>query len=126
MAKKGRGRPKGSTNRPKVMKKVTNARQAYKKPVRNQMMLRRAGVVETKVRVDSDVQANNGHTEENDWEQPPPQLLVLYLGQIHQALLQRPIFLFAHLAHHKLFEAHLHPSAPDIPAVYLHFDAAQH
>jgi len=52
------------------MKKITNAKQAYKKPVRNQMMLRRAGVVETKVRVDSDVAAINGHTEENDWLQP--------------------------------------------------------
>ena len=71
MPKAGRrGRPKGSTNKPKVMKKVSNAKQAYKKPVRNQMMLRRAGVVETKVRVDSDVQANNGHLDDNDWEQP--------------------------------------------------------
>ena len=52
------------------MKKVTSARQAYKKPIRNQMMMRRAGVVETKVRVDSDTAAKNGHTEENDWEQP--------------------------------------------------------
>lgn len=60
-----RGRGKG-----KAMKKVKTTRQAYSKPVRNQMMLRRAGVVETKVRVDSDVAAVNGHTEENDWEQP--------------------------------------------------------
>ena len=67
---RGRGRPKGAKNKPKVMKKVSNARQAYKKPVRNQMMLRRAGVVETKVRVDSDVAAVNGNTEENDWKQP--------------------------------------------------------
>jgi len=67
---KPRGRPRGSRNKPKVMKKVSNARQAYKKPIRDQMMLRRAGVVETKVRVDSDIQANNGHLEENDWEQP--------------------------------------------------------
>lgn len=64
------GRKKGSKNKPKPMKKITNAKQAYKKPVRNQMMLRRAGVVETKVRVDSDTAANNGHTEENDWLQP--------------------------------------------------------
>lgn len=66
-----KGRPKGSKNKkPKPMKKVRNTRQAYSKPVRNQMMLRRAGVVETKVRVDSDVAAVNGHTEENDWLQP--------------------------------------------------------
>jgi hypothetical protein len=52
------------------MKKIRTAKQAYRKGVRNQMMLRRAGVVETKVRVDSDVAAINGHTEENDWSQP--------------------------------------------------------
>lgn len=63
------GRPKGSKNKT-TMKKITSAKQAYKKPVRNQMMLRRAGVVETKVRVDSDIAAVNGHTEENDWLQP--------------------------------------------------------
>jgi len=68
-----RGRPKGSRNRkskPQVMKKVKTTRKAYSKPVRNQMMMRRAGVVETKVRVDSDTAAQNGHTEENDWDQP--------------------------------------------------------
>lgn len=66
------GRKKGSKNKPKAttMKKVTSARQGYKKNVRDQMMMRRAGVVETKVRVDSDTAFNNGHTEENDWEQP--------------------------------------------------------
>ncbi len=67
-----KGRPRGSRNKPKAktMKKITTAKKAYSKPVRNQMMLRRAGVVETKVRVDSDTAANNGHINENDWEQP--------------------------------------------------------
>ena len=59
-----------SVGKKKNMKKITSAKQAYKKPVRNQMMLRRAGVVETKVRVDSDTAANNGHTDDNDWLQP--------------------------------------------------------
>lgn len=67
---KRRGRPKGSKNKAKPMKKVTNTKQAYSRPVRQQMMLRRAGVVETKVRVDSDIAVVNGHTEENDWAQP--------------------------------------------------------
>jgi len=66
----GRARQRRTKVGKKNMKKITNAKQAYKKPVRNQMMLRRAGVVETKVRVDSDVAAINGHTEENDWLQP--------------------------------------------------------
>jgi hypothetical protein len=66
--KSSRSRKRGTKKQP--VKKITNARQAYRKPVRNQMMLRRAGVVETKVRVDTDVAVNNGHTEENDWEQP--------------------------------------------------------
>lgn len=71
MAKGKRGRPRGSKNKSSTtMRKVRTTRQAYSKPVRNQMMLRRAGVVETKVRVDSDIAAINGHTEENDWEQP--------------------------------------------------------
>lgn len=71
MPKGRKGRPKGSKNKGKpVLRKISNVRQAYKKPVRNQMMLRRAGVVETKVRVDSDIAAVNGHTEENDWVQP--------------------------------------------------------
>lgn len=52
------------------MKKIRTTRQAYKKGVRSQMMLRRAGVVETKVRVDSDVAAVNGHVDENDWHTP--------------------------------------------------------
>jgi hypothetical protein len=64
-----RGRPKGRKNT-QPMRKINSTRKAYSKPVRNQMMLRRAGVVETKVRVDSDVAAVNGHTEENDWLQP--------------------------------------------------------
>lgn len=71
MAKGKRGRPRGSKNKAKQpMKKVTSTKQAYSKSVRNQMMMRRAGVVETKVRVDSDIAAVNGHTEENDWVQP--------------------------------------------------------
>lgn len=65
-----RGRPKGSKNKRRPMKKVNTTKQAYSKPVRNQMMLRRAGVVETKVRVDSDIAAKNGHLDENDWLQP--------------------------------------------------------
>lgn len=74
-----RGRPRGAksarksratqTSRP-VMKKIRNPKKAYSKPVRDQMIMRRAGVVETKVRVDSDISAVNGHTEENDWLQP--------------------------------------------------------
>jgi len=68
MPKKARGRR--TRKQSKVMKKVTTTRKAYSKPVRNQMMMRRAGVVETKVRVDSDTAAQNGHTEENDWLQP--------------------------------------------------------
>jgi hypothetical protein len=51
------------------MKKVSK-KGAYNKSVKNQMMLRRAPVVETKSRVDSDIAAINGHTEENDWLQP--------------------------------------------------------
>ena len=44
MAGKKRGRPKGSRNKSKSkpMKKVTTTQQAYSKPVRNQMMMRRA------------------------------------------------------------------------------------
>ena len=68
--RRGAGRPKGSKNKPKTMKKVRTTKQAYSRPVRDQMMLRRAGVVETKVRVDSDIAVVNGHTEENDWAQP--------------------------------------------------------
>lgn len=67
--------PKRATNvgrrrAKKNMKKISNAKQAYSKPVRSQMMLRRAGVVETKQRVDADIAAINGHIEMNDWEQP--------------------------------------------------------
>lgn len=47
-----------------------NKGRAYKKSVKQSTMLRRAAVVETKQRVDADIAAKNGHTEENDWEQP--------------------------------------------------------
>lgn len=67
---KGAKRGTNVGKRRKNMKKITSAKKAYSKPVRNQMMLRRAGVVETKVRVDSDVSAQNGHIDENDWLQP--------------------------------------------------------
>lgn len=66
----GRGRGRGRTATTRNVRKLTSAKQAYKKPVKNQMMMRRAAVVETKVRVDSDTAANNGHTEENDWDTP--------------------------------------------------------
>lgn len=76
MGGRGSGRRAGGRKKQKTsglankMTKIRSAKQAYKRPVRNQMMLRRAGVVETKVRVDSDIAVVNGHTEENDWEQP--------------------------------------------------------
>jgi hypothetical protein len=54
--KRGRGRPKGSKN----MKKV-NARGAYNKTVKSQMVMRRAPLVETKQRVHSDVAQINGY-----------------------------------------------------------------
>ncbi len=69
MPKRSRA-PKSAVRKRPTMKKIRSARQAYKKPIRSQMMMRRAGVVETKVRVDSDVAAINGHTEDNDWLQP--------------------------------------------------------
>ena len=57
---RGRGRPKGSKNKTKVMKKV-GKRGAYKKTVKNQMVMRRAPMVETKQRVHSDIAIINGH-----------------------------------------------------------------
>lgn len=54
--KVGRGRPKGSKN----MKKV-NARGAYNKTIKSQMVMRRAPLVETKQRVHSDVAQINGY-----------------------------------------------------------------
>jgi len=68
MGKRKQRSDKGKKRGP--MKKIKSAKQAYKKPIRDQMMLRRAGVVETKVRIDSDIAAVNGHTQENDWDQP--------------------------------------------------------
>lgn len=70
MPKGRKGRPKGSRNKAKPMRKINSTRKAYSKPVRNQMILRRAGVVETKQRVDADIAALNGHTDESDWQQP--------------------------------------------------------
>lgn len=63
MAKKGRGRPKGSTRptatgRPMLKQ---NKRGAYKKSVKSQMVMRRAPIVETKQRVHSDVAQINGY-----------------------------------------------------------------
>lgn len=55
-ASKPRGRPKGA----KTMKKV-NKKGAYKKTVKNQMVMRRAPIVETKQRVHSDVAQINGY-----------------------------------------------------------------
>lgn len=57
MPPKKAGRPKGSKN----VKKITSVKQAYKKNVKNQMMLRRAPVVEFKQRVSSDIALLNGH-----------------------------------------------------------------
>lgn len=65
---RGRGRPKGKRSVTKLNQ--GNRKTAYKKSVKQSMMLRRAPVVETKQRVDADIAALNGHTEENDWEQP--------------------------------------------------------
>lgn len=55
-AGRGRGRPRGSKNMKKVSKKG-----AYKKSVKNQMVMRRAPMVETKQRVHSDIAYLNGH-----------------------------------------------------------------
>ena len=51
------------------MKKVSKIG-AYKKGVKNQMMLRRAPLVETKQRVESDIAVINNHMDQNDWLQP--------------------------------------------------------
>lgn len=53
------GRPKGSKNR-KTMKKVGKLG-AYRKSVKNQIVMRRAPVVETKQRVHSDIAQINGY-----------------------------------------------------------------
>lgn len=66
---RGRGRPRGSTNKSKMMSKVSK-KGAYRKQVKDQMMLRRAPLVETKQRVDSDIAAINGNVDENDFVQP--------------------------------------------------------
>ena len=58
---RGPGRPRGSRNKAKAVKKVT-AKGAYKKNVKNQMALRRAPIVETKQRVSSDTAQKNGFT----------------------------------------------------------------
>jgi len=60
---------KGVPRGPRTMKKVSK-KGAYKRGVKNQMMLRRAPLVETKQRVESDIAAINGNVEENDWLQP--------------------------------------------------------
>jgi len=63
-----KGRPKGSSNKPKkgqTMKKV-GQKGAYKKSVKNQMVMRRAPMVETKQRVHSDVAQINGYPVENN------------------------------------------------------------
>lgn len=59
---RGRGRPRGQGrgNAPSFMKKTTR-RGAYKKNVKNQMILRRAPIVETKQRVHSDIAVINGY-----------------------------------------------------------------
>jgi len=66
--KKGKPQPKKQA----YVKRITTRtrKKAYKKAVRQSTMLRRAAVVETKQRVDADIAAINGHTEENDWSQP--------------------------------------------------------
>ncbi len=55
------GRPKGSRNKSGQTMKKVNKRGAYKKTVKNQMVMRRAPMVETKQRVHSDVAQINGY-----------------------------------------------------------------
>eukprot|EP01045_Picozoa_sp_COSAG04_P027234 COSAG04_NODE_3946_length_2405_cov_66.168690_1_plen_391_part_00 len=55
---------------PSNMKKARNFKQANKKGMKNQMMLRRQPLVETKQRVESDIAFMNGHNTEHDWTNP--------------------------------------------------------
>ena len=72
---RGRGRGRGAARNPaiatrKVMKKV-GKKGAYKKNVKNQMVMRRAPMVETKQRVHSDIATINGYPAGgNDLQQP--------------------------------------------------------
>lgn len=71
---KGRGRPKGSRNKPKEPMRKVSSVGAYNKSVKSQMALRRAPIVETKQRVASDIALKNGFnpggTAVTDREQP--------------------------------------------------------
>lgn len=55
---------------PKNMRKVRNFKQANKKTVKKQMMLRRQPLVEMKQRVEADIAYMNGHNTEHDWNNP--------------------------------------------------------
>lgn len=64
-----RRRAKKKAN-PRNMKKARNFKQANKKGMKNQMMLRRQPLVETKQRIEADIAFMNGHNTEHDWENP--------------------------------------------------------
>lgn len=62
--RQSRGTQTTGTQTGRVMKKV-GKRGAYKKNVKNQMVMRRGPIVETKQRVHSDIAIINGHTDDN-------------------------------------------------------------